>query len=153
VTQYHLFGDGYCGRAVRLRELTAAEVEENANVAASLLNENDKMMKLQQVEFREGCKLMLVAVSKEEGLTPEKVAKLRQGDWEPLNLMKVKMPDSPWCYETLFWRAKDHAALVRLFRKFHVPRETELDAIVEKGCPVATEDAVRSIGPATGTGG
>jgi hypothetical protein len=153
IIQYHLFGDGLCGRAVRVRELTASEVEDNANLAASLVSDNDKIMKLSQIEVREGIKMMLVAISKKAGLKPEEVAKLRAGDWEQLTISKLKMPNSEYFYEAIFSRAKDHAFMARLFRRLHTPKETDIDAIVEKGCPVATEDDPPAIGLATGTGG
>jgi hypothetical protein len=154
ITQYHMHGEGLCGRAIRVRELSAAEIEENGVAAAGMVNADDKTMKLMQIEIREGVKLMLVAVSKKAGLKPEEVAKLRAADWEQLSLLKLNMDDSSqYFYDNLFPRSKDHALLCRLFRRMHSPKESDIDAIVEKGCPVATEEEVPSIGTATGTGG
>jgi hypothetical protein len=151
--QYHLFGAGLCGRAIRMRELSASEVEDNACVVVGLVSEQANMMKLNQTEVREGIKLALTAISKKGNLSPEQVAKLRSSDWEQVSLVRLKMPESPYCYEMLFSSAKDHAALARIWRRLHVPKEQEIDAIVEKGCPVATVEEVTSIGSATGTTG
>lgn len=155
VTQYHMFGDGLCGRAIRVRELSAVEVEQNGVTAAGMVSAEDRAMKLAQIEVREGVKLMLVAVSKKAGLKPEEVMTLRTSDWEQLNLLKLNMDEaSPYHYDNLFPRSKDHALLCRIFRRMHMPKESDIDAIVEKGCPVAaSEDEVPSIGLATGTAG
>lgn len=152
--RFLLKGAGLCGRGIQFRELSADEVDENARTAASMLEENGTMMALQQLEVREGIMKCLVAVTKKGGIAnTDEMLKLAESEWEKLDLGKLKMSDSPFAYDVLFRRAKDHIALAKIWRQIHVPDQKDIDNIVEKILPVATEDSIPATGSASGTAG
>lgn len=139
IYRYLLNAAGLCGRGLEMEEMSADDLEQNARAAVALLDEDGSMMALNQLEQREGIIRCLRRVTKKASLkTIDEMNALGEGDWQALTLETLKMPGS-WNYDELFGRAKDHGALVRIWRKLHVVDGKDIDAIVEKGLPVASE--------------
>ena len=135
----HIYGKRLCGRGVQFEELPATVVEECSLDAAKFVDPGDSVMKLMQLEAREGVVRMLRAVTKKAGLTPQQFLQLKPEDWEPVNLQKLRVPGE-YSYDAVFGSARDHAALVNLYRSYHVPSKDDIESIVGKAVPVATED-------------
>lgn len=132
--QVHLSGKRCSGRGVRFRELSASEVEENAENAAKValdptakINAN-AAMDLKKAEWRMGSKRMVVAVTKKEGLKD-----LSGAEWMPLTQAEL---DADWAK---YFNAKDSAMLQALYREYHEISDEEIEAVVGKAV-VVSED-------------
>lgn len=154
VKQYCLCGPGQSGRGVRMREMSAEEVDENGRDVTDLLPTDAKMVEYMQREQQEGVKRSLVAVTKSEGhKSPEAIMALPPEEWVSVNIEKLTL-DGPLMYERLFPRAKDNGMLIKIWRHLHVVDQKDADAIVEKGLAVAvTEVAPPGGGSSTGSVG
>ncbi len=116
-TQYHLKGMGFSGRAVRCRELTPQEVEDNLNSAAKLTGVNATVIELKKCEWRNGVKLMIVEFTDPcESVFAEGVK------WKKVT---GGMLDDMGAY----FKAKDVVALEAIFRDWHEVMPSELEAI------------------------
>jgi hypothetical protein len=124
-TQYHLKGKGFSGRAVRVRELDAIELEENLTAAAKMLSGDAQVLELKKVEWRNGIKRMVVEITDPcddplaEGVKWRKVV---PGMLDDLGAV---------------FKGKDMMALEAIFREMHEVTPTELEAITGKALPVS----------------
>lgn len=128
ITQYHLVGKGFSGRAVRVRELTPIEAEENLTAAAKLssgVSESTQILELKKVEWRNGVKLMITE------FTDPCADPLAEG----VKWRKV----TPGLLDDIgaFFTAKDVGALEAVFRQMHEVTPAELEAITGKALPVS----------------
>ncbi len=124
-TQYHLTGKGFSGRAVRVRELTTSEVEENLTQAAKFVSSDASLLELKKVEWRNGVKRFVESVT--EPTTDPMTAK-----WKKVSCMDLEDLGK-------YFKAKDQLALEAIYREFHEVVPSELEAITGKALPVASE--------------
>lgn len=122
---------GCTGRAVRVRELEATQVEDAADFAAKQTDADTTSMKMQQLEIREGLRRWILGVSKTGGLTPESAKKLTDDDFITLNLSLLSQPGEK-NYDSLFTSSREHAILARAYRKIHGSNEAEVEDILGK---------------------
>lgn len=128
---------GCSGRAVRVRELEATQVEEAADIAAKQTDAETTSMKMQQLEIREGLRRWIVGVSKKGSLTEADVEKLTDDDFITLNLSILSQAGEK-SYEALFPSARDHAILARAYKKIHGSNEAEVEDILGKARAVSS---------------
>ncbi len=125
LTQFHLTGKGYSGRAVRVRELSPEEVEENLTNAAKLAGEEATIIQLKKLEWRKGSQSCLVEFS--EVCTDPMAEGLK---W-------IKVTQSHLDNFGKYFKAKDQLSLEAIYRENHEVTQSELDEITKKGLPVA----------------
>lgn len=135
---YHLAGPHMSGRGVKLRDLTASEVDE-ALIAAGQQANGDSTRFL-ALRPREAARRMLVAVTDQAGL-PD-IDAVRAASWHRCTLLELEgMAEGAgkaWALDELF-TSKDVEVLESIFRRRHDVTVAEVDAIMGKGLQ-ATED-------------
>ena len=125
LTQLHLKGKGFSGRAVRLRELAPAEVEANLTAAAKLAGKEAGPLEIKKIEWRNAVKMMIVE------FTEPCADPMADG----VKWRKV----SPGMLEDMgeYFKAKDVALLEHFYRDQNEVLQDEVDDILGKALPVA----------------
>lgn len=126
IQQIHLKGKWHSKRVVQVRMLDAFEVEDNLTQAAKLLGKSAEFFEIKKTEWRNGVKRFLVSVS--EPVDNPADATMR----------KVNIADLDATFTELF-TSKDQQVLEAMYRDFHEVSAEEVDAIVGKAIPVASE--------------
>ena len=126
VEQYHLKGPRHSGRAVRLKELSSSDVNENLTQAAKLVSKDASVLELRKAEYRLGIQRFVVEIS--------------DACADPLDpTVKWKKVDPASFTEGLdsFFTAKDVQILEALYREYHEVSQQSLDDIMGKAIPVS----------------
>lgn len=125
---YHLKGKRMCGRAVRVEAIDSADIDANLTAAAKLAGKEATVLEIKKIEWRNGVKLLVKEISE----PCEDVFKLEAKQWKKV---------TPGLLDDLrgYFGAKDMQFLEALFREYHDIDQAELDAIMGKAVPVASE--------------
>jgi len=126
VIQVHLKGKFHSGRAVRIKEMTAGEVEKNSRDSA-LVAGSGSILSVKQAEWRSGAKAFIVEYTKE----PVEDVTAVGAEWvkaSPLSFLEK--------FDKLF-TAKDIAVLEQLFRDMHEVSEDAVNDILGKALTVS----------------
>lgn len=146
VRQIALLGRGFSGRVVKLRQLGAVERDELLEMVAAEMKGSDNAMAYSNLATRRCIFKMIVAVSKEKGLTREDVfggekAKPKELTWlQPGTMDLMGAGNAAWKYEALF-TAKDDALLAREYRADHEVSEAEVEDIMGKAVTIEVDSA------------
>lgn len=116
------------GRGVRFRELNAVEHDTLSLDAAKQLGPEGTMLELRKIEHRMGVRMMIVAVTKQNGLKT-----LDGATWDKVTIADV---EAKW---SEYFTAKDDAILLDLFRTYHEVNGVEMEEI-GKTVSAVTED-------------
>lgn len=125
--QYHLKGKGHSGRAVRVEALSPEDAEDMLTFAAKLAGDKATPIEIKKIEWRTGVKQF--------------ITKFTDPTEDPLTATWKKA--TPGLFDddmAKFFTAKDCQVLEALYRDYHEITQVELDAIVGKALPVASED-------------
>jgi hypothetical protein len=125
---YHLKGRRMCGRAVRVEALDSPDIDANLAAAAKLAGKEATILEIKKIEWRNGVKLFVKEISE----PCEDMFKLKPEQWKKVT---PGMLDDIKAY----FGAKDMQVLEALFREYHDINPDELDAIMGKAVPVASE--------------
>jgi hypothetical protein len=131
--QFHLKGNGFSGRGVRLRELDQPELDAAFRSAAKLAGTEGTMADVRVLEQHECVTRMIVEV------TEKPVAELDESTkWRKVTQQELDDEGGPFSFGKLF-KAKDTAFLRRLHRDWHNLSEAEIEAIAGKAQEVSVD--------------
>lgn len=128
---YPLTRPGFCGRLVRVRELTSDEVRAIENMAAKTLGKDATFMEIRNETLRLGVREMIVAVS-------PKLPDPQRTDLHVLTEQEKLSPSGPWCFDKLF-RSKDEAFLSKKYSDFHEVSKDDVEWLEGKASTVLKE--------------
>ncbi len=124
LTIIHLAGPQHSGRGVKLRRLSASEIDDVETCIMRNLKPEDFMLQLQQMKAFEGMTRMVVAVTEP---LPDMDA-VRTAKWKKLDLVQTQDKAE---FDRMF-TAKDAGVLTRIFNKWHSVVASEVDDILGK---------------------
>lgn len=128
LTQIHLKGKRFSGRGVKLRALDPLECEDVFTSAAKVAGKEATFIELHAIASRNGVKRFVAEITEPVDTIDEKTK------WK-----KVSMEYMDEHFQTVF-TPKDIVVLEKMYRDFHDVSQDEVDAIVGKAIPVASED-------------
>jgi hypothetical protein len=143
IKQYALVGMGFSGRCVRMRMIDSSEREDLLQLAAREAGEGATGLEWRSKATRKCVSQMLIAVSKETGLTKEDVfggkGKVpRELTWLPVSPFALEGGVPGLKYNDLF-TAKDDDFLSRVYRQFHEVTLDEVDEIMGKAVSISDD--------------
>ncbi len=134
----HLNAKHCSGRAVRIRCLSAFDVDELAIDAFAEAGEGAPKGKARFIELNNGVRQMLVAVTKGP-VEADKISSLTEADWHALSLGTLS-GDGALSFEKLFGRpAKDLATLKSAYIARHEVTPAEIETILGKAVAVSAD--------------
>jgi len=124
LTQYHLTAPGCSRKGIRVRALSATDMDAALEAAAKLLSPDATPVQIARTENRMGAEAMLVEVSKAPSDSAEA---LLTAAWEPFD-PNARRPQL---------NAKDWNVLMSIYVRTYSVSRSELDDIMGKALPVA----------------
>jgi len=125
----HLPSPMYCGRAVKLRMLSASEVDRANELAFDRAQASGNLIKQRAATLREATKMMIVAVTTASVASVDD-AMAPTTEWTKLTVEQLDQP-GPNRYESLFG-AKDDGFFAEFFSRFHEVKRDEVSEILGK---------------------
>lgn len=131
--QFHLNGNGFSGRGVRLRQLEPQEIDTAFRSAAKTAGTEATLADIRVLEQHECVLRMIVEVTEKAGLDTLDGAK-----WRKPTVQELEDDAGPMRFGRLF-TAKDTALIRRLYRDWHQLSEAEIEAIAGKAQEVSVD--------------
>lgn len=137
MTQIFLLNAKGCsGRAIKLRELSASEVDQCSINASKTISESSTNAEYVVAKHRSLNYLALVGVTTKGKLkTLEEVLALPASDWAPLTQLVLES-GGPLSFASLF-NAKDDAVISGIVQRMHLVSAEDIEAIMGKALDVS----------------
>lgn len=116
---------------MRLRELEASEVDDADESARAQMTEDSTLADMRRLETVQGILRMLVAVTADPVASIEAAIALSPDKWLSLDLQSLTQ-SGPRNFKTVFKNAKDVVALSRIYQKFHMCSDRDIETVLGK---------------------